>query len=85
MGTAYQVSAEDVANVLASNPRLPAFSQQSIEPLGEQCLAQLDLDAVEAAALYGDTLDEQTDYANDEIARQLRQLGVLMSEEKLLG
>ena len=37
----------------------------------------MDLDLIEQAALYGDDLDDQTDYANDEIARQLREMGIL--------
>lgn len=81
MGTAYAVSADDVGNVLASNPRMPGFAQEAIEALAEKCLGQLDLDVIEASALWGDSLDEQTDYANDEIARQLRVLGVLMQQE----
>lgn len=37
----------------------------------------MDYDLIEQAALFGDDLDEQTDYANDEIARQLREMGIL--------
>lgn len=77
MGAAFQIRSEDVANVLASNPRAQAFSTQPLEELGEQLLGLLDLDEVEAVALHGDNLDEQTDYAHDEITRQLRTLGVL--------
>lgn len=40
-------------------------------------MGKLDFDLIEQAALAGDDLDEQTDYANDEIARQLREMGVL--------
>ena len=77
MNTAFQITSEDVANVLASNPRTHEFSTQPVEELGEQLLGFLDLDDVEAAALYGDSLDEQTDHAHDEITRQLRAMGVL--------
>ncbi|MCZ8254433.1 MAG: hypothetical protein O9327_01975 [Polaromonas sp.] len=77
MNTAFQISADDVANVLASNPRTEAHEATSIESQADELLARLDLDEVESAALYGDTLEEQTDYAHDEIARQLRVMAVL--------
>jgi hypothetical protein len=73
---AYQPTSEDVWNVLSSNP-LQIILEESLERLSERLIADLDFQLIEEAALYGDDLDEQTNYANDEIARQLRVAGVL--------
>ena len=76
--SAYEVTEEDVENVLRSNALAVANTNgKSFESMANELLGHLDLDLVEQAALYGDDLDEQTDYANDEIARQLRVMGVL--------
>lgn len=74
---AYQATQEDVEAVLTSNTITDAFSAASNELIAQQVFANLDHQAIEDEALFGDSLDEQTDYANDCIARQLREIGVL--------
>lgn len=76
--TAYEVTVEDVENVLRSNSLAVANTDgKSFEAMANELHGNLDFDLIEQAALAGDDLDEQTDYANDEIARQLREMGVL--------
>lgn len=76
--TAYSVSQEDIENVLSSNALTALYENAGpIDKMAAVLLGQLDLDKIEAAALCGDDLDEQTDFANDEIAAQLRSIGVL--------
>ena len=75
---AYEVTEEDVENVLRSNSLAVANTNgKSFESIANEVFPQLDFQLIEEAALAGDELDEQTDYANDEIARQLRQIGIL--------
>lgn len=75
---AYQVMEEDVENVLRSNSLAVANTNGiSFESIANEVFGNLDFDLIEQAALAGDDLDEQTDYANDEIARQLREMGIL--------
>jgi len=76
--TAYEATVEDVENVLRSNSLAVANTNgKSFETMANELHGDLDFDLIEQAALAGDDLDEQTDYANDEIARQLREMGVL--------
>jgi hypothetical protein len=76
--TAYEATEEDVENVLRSNSLAVANTNgKSFESMANELHGKLDFDLIEQAALAGDDLDEQTDYANDEIARQLREMGVL--------
>ncbi len=76
--TAYQTTEEDVENVLRSNSLAVAITNgKSFESIANEVFGNLDFDLIEQAALFGDDLDEQTDYANDEIARQLREMGIL--------
>jgi len=76
--TAYEVTVEDVENVLRSNSLAVANTDgKSFEAIANELHGNLDFDLIEQAALAGDDLDEQTDYANDEIARQLREMGIL--------
>ena len=78
MSNAFEITEEDVANVLASNQLVtPLQPAQTIESLAEEHFSNLDFELIEHAALMGDDIDEQTDYANDEIARQLRDSGIL--------
>ena len=44
------------------------------EEEAEHYIDVLDMEAVEKAALYGDDIDEQTNYAYDEIRRQLAEM-----------
>lgn len=77
MNLSYQATAEDVGNVLTSNMLLVDMQGLSIEDFAETLLPLIDMDKVEQAALFGDDLEEQTDYANDEIADQLLGLGII--------
>ncbi|MBV7542186.1 hypothetical protein [Acidovorax sp. sic0104] len=75
---AYEPTVEDVENVLRSNSLAVANAKgKSFDSMANEIHGDLDFDLVEQAALTGDDLDEQTDYANDEIARQLRERGIL--------
>lgn len=75
---AYQATEEDVENVLRKHSLAVANSLgKSFESMANEVFGSLDLDLIEKAALMGDDLDVQTEYANDEIARQLREAGVL--------
>lgn len=78
MSMAFEVTEQDLQNVLASN-QLSAGSVngRTIERLAKDYLPELDFQLIEEAALSGDSMDEQIDYANDEIARQLHEIGVL--------
>lgn len=77
-GLAYEVSEDDVENVLRSNSLAVANTNgKSFESMANEIFPQLDFQLIEEAALAGDDLDQQTDYANDEIARQLREIGIL--------
>ncbi len=76
--SAYEATEEDVANVLSSNAMAVANTNgKSFESMAAEIFPDLDFALIEEAALHGDELDQQTDYANDEIARQLRVMGVL--------
>ena len=76
--TAYEATVEDVENVLRSNSLAVGNTNgKSFEAMANELHGNLDFDLIEQAALAGDDLDEQTGYANDEIARQLREMGVL--------
>lgn len=76
--TAFQITEDDVSNVLSSNSLDVANSDgKSFDEMATELMPLLNLDDIEGAALYGDTLEEQTDYAHDEITLQLRNLGVL--------
>lgn len=75
---AYQATEEDVENVLRSNSLAVANTNgKSFESIANEVFGNLDFDLIEQAALFGDDLDEQTDYAHDEIAHQLREMGIL--------
>lgn len=74
----YQATEEDVENVLSSNPMMKDIAQgRPLEVIAAEIFLVLDMDRIEEAALMGDDLDEQTNYANDNIAEQLREQGIL--------
>lgn len=78
---AYEITEEDVENVLRSNWASGGNTNgKTLSSIASEIFPQLDYEKIEDAALFGDNLDEQTDYANDEIARQLREMGVLEFE-----
>ena len=69
MSLAFEITSDDVSIVLdrldpAVRARLPQDPQDILDDI-------VDEDAVESAALYGDGMDEQTNYALDEIQAQL--------------
>lgn len=74
----YRPSVEDVQNVLNSNA-LAAVNTggKSIASIASEVFESLSLDLIDEAALGGDDLEEKTALANDEIARQLREMGIL--------
>lgn len=75
---AYQATENDVESVLRSNALHVANTNgKSFEVIAQEVFGCLDFDLIEQAALFGNSLDEQTDFANDEIARQLREAGIL--------
>jgi hypothetical protein len=68
MNSAFEITEEDVENVLVLN-------KKSINTLYvKSCFAILDFDLIEKAA-YGNDLDEQTKYAYEEIEKQLKVIG----------
>ena len=74
----YTATEEDVENVLRSNALFVANTKgKTFESIANEVFADLDFDLIDQAALGGDSVDEKTDLANDEIARQLRQMGIL--------
>jgi len=66
---AWEVSDEDVRNVLHRMGMPPTSGYEVHDTLG-----MLDTDAIEAAALQGDTQEDQTEYAYREMERQLEEL-----------
>lgn len=75
---AYQASEEDLENVLRSNSLVLARTKgKPCIAIAFEVFAELDFALIEEAALFGDDLDSQTNFANDEIARQLREMGIL--------
>lgn len=72
MGMAFGISVDDVALVLASHG-VSLITEDELNNLFES----LDGDRVEKAALAGNDMDEQTTYAHDEIALQLKEHGFL--------
>lgn len=78
--SAFEPTEEDVHNVLSSNSLAVANTNgKSFASMAAEIFPSLDFEKIEEAALLGDGLDEQTDLAYDEIARQLRETGILES------
>ena len=73
MSTAYEVMEEDVITVARANG-LDIDDESSSD-----ILDTLDHVAIEKAALFGDSMEDQTAYAYEEIERQLRGAGILPS------
>jgi hypothetical protein len=75
---AFQITEEDVENVLRSNALHAANTNgKSFESIAAEICDDLDHGKIESAALYGNDMEQQTNYACDEIARQLREKGIL--------
>ncbi len=79
---AFQISEDDIANVLLSHSYVPNVGE-TIESVCASLMHCIDIQAVEKAALYGDSLEEQTSYAYDEITEQLVRQGVLINDVPL--
>jgi hypothetical protein len=66
MSNAWEVSEEDVRNVLhdigMTNP-----SQETVDNV----LSSIDTDLIESCALYGDTIEDQVELAYKEMRRQI--------------
>ncbi len=79
MNFAFQISEEDVENVLRNNwKRVVNTNGRSFKDMSEQLYLEVDEGAVEKAALKsGNDLETQTDAAYAKIARQLITMGVL--------
>lgn len=65
MSYAWEVTIDDIINVFIRN-QLPVSDSVAMDILDD-----LDLFLIEKAVLYGNDLDEQTEYAYQEIERQL--------------
>jgi hypothetical protein len=74
MSLAFEITTEDVQNVLNAHG-IPSTYEQA-----EEKLNALDTDAIEKAALYGDDLDLQTEYALQEVEKQLKAAGVIRAD-----
>lgn len=72
MATAFGISVDDVETVLQKHGVAHATEDELLN-----LLESLDVGRVEKAALAGDDMDEQTTYALDEIAFQLKENGFL--------
>jgi hypothetical protein len=70
MNTAFEVTVDDVENVLNKH-------KLELELDADTIHGELDHDALEEAALWGDDMDEQTNYACQEIEKQLKEMGYL--------
>ena len=81
MTLAFLISADDVINVLHSNAVKAQYASAvrvRLEFVAIELLQQLDFSQIDDAALAaGTSLEDQTDGAHDEIARQLRAAGIL--------
>lgn len=76
--TAFGITEEDVESVLrAHSLQVANTNGASFESMAAGIFSSLNQAEIEKAALHGNDLDQQTVYAHQDIARQLRQLGVL--------
>ena len=74
MSTAFEITSEDVRNVMEANGR--PVNESTAEKLFKDTITPED-GRIEKAALYGNEMEEQTEYAYQEIAQILREAGVL--------
>lgn len=66
MSCAWEVTDEDVRNVLSQIGETDPTDQEVKSILGS-----LDMDMIEACALFGDSMEDQTEYAYREMRRQI--------------
>jgi hypothetical protein len=75
---AFGITEDDVTAVLRANSLKVANTKgMPFEAMGEMLLPDLDQNLVAQEALRGNDLDKQTEYAHDEIHRQLWEKGVI--------
>ena len=72
MNFAFGISEDDVLIVLNNQFGVNVTAERLTELFDD-----IDADKVESEALCADDLDEQTNYAHDEIARQLIEMGAV--------
>lgn len=72
MSTAFEITTEDVAIVLQEHG-----VDRPDDDLAEDLLSKINVRGVVRAALYGRDLSQQTDYAHQELAVELRRIGVI--------
>lgn len=71
---AFQITEEDVRTVVAKMDRYDiAADDNAVTAI----FSKLDGDIVEKSILYGNDIETQTDYALEEIERQIKKLGLL--------
>jgi hypothetical protein len=86
MSAAWEVTEEDIQSVLDYH-RITGIGNRVIEPTTHTAAELLDLidtAAVELAALFGDNMEQQHEYALGDIERQLMDLGIL-SGPRIIG
>ena len=74
MNLAFEVTVNDVLVVMANNNH--PISEEDAEVLFDEYILS-NADEIEKAALYGNELEEQTDYAYDKITEILVRAGVI--------
>lgn len=70
---AFEITQEDVNTVLSAHNIVKTPKER------ERIFDDLDCGEIEGAALYGDEMEEQTNYAYQEIENQLKAEGILPS------
>lgn len=79
MGTAFQITEDDVCLVIERNIERYTGDKTQVDAVAAQLLDELDHDQAERTALDGGVdMDDQTDAAQQNIAEQLQSLGYLL-------
>ena len=73
MSLAWEVSSEDIVNVMTDH----GVQIELDDPRLENIISSLDHNKIEQAALFGDDIDEQTEFANENIKEQLLENGII--------
>jgi len=76
MSNAWETTSSDVANVLEQHG-IKIDDDMEEYKIDEIVDFQIDHELVEAAALYGADMEEQVKFAYEEIADQLKKIGVI--------
>lgn len=72
LSTAWEVTEEDIANVLSEHE-----IKNEADKLAANLLVEIDTDRISKAALYSTDFDEQCEYARNEIKEILRENGII--------